>query len=137
MRMRTRRFGLCLVALVLAAGTLAATASANRFTPGSAGLGDPFFPLAGNGGYDVQKYTLKIDYDPATDRPISVEGSGSPGELVCTKPFPSQPLEFVGKDGWEKYRSSYFEKFGPGVWCQGDFIQRLQDTDGIVMLGRS
>ena len=66
--MRTSRFGLCLLALVLAVGTLAATASANRFTPGSAGLGDPFFPLAGNGGYDVQKYTLKLDYDPATDR---------------------------------------------------------------------
>jgi aminopeptidase N len=66
--MRTSRFGLCLLALVLAVGTLAATASANRFTPGSAGLGDPFFPLAGNGGYDVQKYTLEIDYDPATDR---------------------------------------------------------------------
>ena len=66
--MRTRRFGLCLVALALAVGTVAATASANRFTPGSDGLGDPFFPLAGNGGYDVQKYTLKLDYDPATDR---------------------------------------------------------------------
>jgi aminopeptidase N len=66
--MRTRRFGLCLLALALAVGTVAATASANRFTPGSAGLGDPFFPLAGNGGYDVQKYTLQLDYDPATDR---------------------------------------------------------------------
>jgi hypothetical protein len=25
-------------------------------------------PARGDGGYDVQKYTLKLDYDPATDR---------------------------------------------------------------------
>jgi aminopeptidase N len=65
--MRTRRLGLCLVALVLAVGTLAATASANRYTPGAAGLGDPFFPSAGNGGYDVSSYKLDLDYDPTTD----------------------------------------------------------------------
>jgi aminopeptidase N len=66
--MRTRHLGVFLLAFALAVGVLSATASANRFTPGSAGLGDPFFPLAGNGGYDVEKYTLKLDYDPATDR---------------------------------------------------------------------
>jgi aminopeptidase N len=65
--MRTRRFGLCLIALALAVGTVAATASANRYTPGAPGLGDPFFPYAGNGGYDVQSYQLKLDYDPDTD----------------------------------------------------------------------
>ena len=31
-----------------------------------AGLGDPFFPNAGNGGYDVRHYSLEIGYDPAT-----------------------------------------------------------------------
>jgi aminopeptidase N len=30
-------------------------------------VGDPFFPFAGNGGYDVQTYDLEIDFDPATD----------------------------------------------------------------------
>ena len=33
---------------------------------GSPGLGDPFFPLAGNGGYDVGHYGLALDYTPAT-----------------------------------------------------------------------
>ncbi|KAF4468065.1 acetoacetate- ligase [Fusarium albosuccineum] len=99
--------------------------------------GTPLLPVFA-GEIQCKALGMAVDvYDPATDRPVSVESSGSPGELVCTKPFPSQPLEFVGKGGWEKYSSSYFEKFGPGVWCQGDFIQRLQDTDGIVMLGRS
>lgn len=36
--------------------------------PGSEGIGDPYFPLYGNGGYDVASYDLKIRYDPATDQ---------------------------------------------------------------------
>jgi aminopeptidase N len=46
--------------------TAGAPAAAD-FTPGSAGLGDPFFPNGGNGGYDVANYDLKLAYDPATD----------------------------------------------------------------------
>ena len=65
--MRTSRFGLCLIALALAVGVLSATASATRYSAGAAGLGDPFFPNAGNGGYDVEQYTLDLDFDPATD----------------------------------------------------------------------
>jgi aminopeptidase N len=40
-------------------------AHAVDFTPGSAGLGDPFFPNAGNGGYDVSHYDLTLDYTPS------------------------------------------------------------------------
>src|SRR5436190_2057820 len=32
---------------------------------GDPGLGDPLFPLAGNGGYDVRHYALALAYDPA------------------------------------------------------------------------
>ncbi|HEX3261258.1 MAG TPA: M1 family metallopeptidase [Pseudonocardia sp.] len=35
---------------------------------GAPGVGDPFFPLAGNGGIDVQDYDLRLSYNPATDR---------------------------------------------------------------------
>jgi len=42
---------------------LAASASAEKYVAGSAGSGDPFFPQAGNGGYDVSHYSLTIDYD--------------------------------------------------------------------------
>lgn len=38
-----------------------------RFAPGAAGVGDSYFPLDGNGGYDVGHYDLDITYDPATD----------------------------------------------------------------------
>ncbi|MFF7280844.1 M1 family metallopeptidase [Streptomyces griseorubiginosus] len=33
---------------------------------GSPGVGDPYFPLAGNGGYHVEHYGLTLGYDPAS-----------------------------------------------------------------------
>ena len=57
-------------AVVLAMAVLAVAAPAGAvdgFTPGAPGLGDPFFPLAGNGGYDVTNYALRLGYDPATN----------------------------------------------------------------------
>src|SRR5664280_779246 len=36
-------------------------------TPGAPGIGDPYFPTDGNGGYDVTHYDLTVDYQPATD----------------------------------------------------------------------
>jgi aminopeptidase N len=33
---------------------------------GAPGVGDPFFPLAGNGGYDVKNYDLKLAWDPTS-----------------------------------------------------------------------
>ena len=41
---------------------------ARGFAPGAAGVGDPYFPTYGNGGYDVTNYLLKVRYDPATDQ---------------------------------------------------------------------
>ena len=35
---------------------------------GTDGIGDPYFPLAGNGGYDITAYDIQVRYDPATDR---------------------------------------------------------------------
>ena len=49
-------------ALALAPGT--AQARAPEFTPGAPGVGDPYFPLDGNGGYDVRHYMLDVAYDP-------------------------------------------------------------------------
>ena len=36
--------------------------------PGAPGVGDPYFPLDGNGGYDVSHYDLDLRYNPATDQ---------------------------------------------------------------------
>jgi aminopeptidase N len=56
----------CIGALALVVG--AGAASAAEFTPGSPGLGDPMFPNAGNGGYDVQNYGLTLDYTPSSNQ---------------------------------------------------------------------
>ncbi len=36
------------------------------FTPGASGAGDPYYPLDGNGGYDVRHYDLDLAYAPDT-----------------------------------------------------------------------
>jgi aminopeptidase N len=57
------------VALALTSPVLvAAPASADRYGPGSTTSADPYFPHAGNGGYDVQHYGLRLAYDPTTGR---------------------------------------------------------------------
>jgi len=68
----------------------------------------------------------------------------TPGELVCTKPFPSMPLGFWG-DGVDglpdpsapgpKFLAAYFQRFD-GVWAQGDFAS-WTSHGGIIIHGRS
>ncbi|RKT54813.1 M1 family metallopeptidase [Saccharothrix australiensis] len=55
-----------LIGLVVAALALGAT-PAHAAEPGAPGLGDPYYPRAGNAGYDVRHYSLGLQYDPATD----------------------------------------------------------------------
>ena len=71
MRTRSARWlrGVGVVGVMLGACMTwtAAIAAGATFSPGSAGLGDPYFPLDGNGGYDVKHYLLDITYNPDTD----------------------------------------------------------------------
>lgn len=55
------RFSRCLLATALLGLAAATTALAS---PQKAG--EPFFPRAGNGGYDVSHYGVKLDYRPAS-----------------------------------------------------------------------
>jgi aminopeptidase N len=57
----TRIVALLTALLVLFA--VAASATAAPYVAGSPGSGDPFFKLAGNGGYDVRHYSLRLTYD--------------------------------------------------------------------------
>lgn len=66
-----------------------------------------------------------------------ITASGEAGDLVCTRPFPCQPVSFWGAEGEKKYRSSYFDKFDTCVWHHGDFVRFNPATGGLVMLGRS
>jgi aminopeptidase N len=47
---------------------VSAAPAAADFTPGADGAGDPFYPQAGNGGYDVRSYSLKLDYEPQNEQ---------------------------------------------------------------------
>ena len=35
---------------------------------GTAGIGDPYYPLSGNGGYEVDNYDIDLTYDPVSDQ---------------------------------------------------------------------
>ncbi|TDQ05638.1 peptidase M1-like protein [Labedaea rhizosphaerae] len=53
----------------LAAGVATAPADAapKAPSPGAAGIGDAYYPLDGNGGYDVGHYDIRLSYRPAGD----------------------------------------------------------------------
>ncbi|MDQ0771159.1 aminopeptidase N [Pseudarthrobacter defluvii] len=70
---KTRRIAAAAVALLTAgaAGINAAQAGPqgepDHYGPGAQGSGDPYFPSAGNGGYDVLHYDLNLRYSPPSD----------------------------------------------------------------------
>nr|WP_232075881.1 M1 family metallopeptidase [Phytohabitans suffuscus] len=62
------------------------------FRPGEEGLGDPYFPTYGNGGYDVRHYKLVVKYDPSTDE---LTGTATI-TAAATQDLSSFNLDFVG-----------------------------------------
>lgn len=60
---------------------------------------------------------------------------GTPGEMVCTQPFPSMPVGFWGDADRSRYRAAYFERF-PGVWTHGDWAQ-ITPHGSVIIHGRS
>ena len=84
------------LALFLAVSLLlpgvALAAPPNAFPAGSSGIGDPYFPLDGNGGYDVQHYDLDVSYDPDTDELIGEATI----QAQATQNLSAFNLDFVG-----------------------------------------
>jgi aminopeptidase N len=64
-RLRTLVTAVLAAAMVVSAAT---PAGAGTSTIGGEGIGDPYFPRAGNGGYDVRHYHLNVRYEPSTGR---------------------------------------------------------------------
>lgn len=60
---------------------------------------------------------------------------GTKGELVCTEPFPSAPLTFLGEDGRARYHDAYFSA-RPDIWTHGDLAE-MTTRATVVVLGRS
>jgi aminopeptidase N len=77
---------------VAAAALGAGAAFAAGFLPGADGLGDPFFPQGGNGGYDVQHYGLALDYEPSANH---LAGTATIS-AKATQPLSRFDLDFRG-----------------------------------------
>jgi acetoacetyl-CoA synthetase len=67
--------------------------------------------------------------------PAGASIQGEPGELVCTRPFPSMPIGFWNDPDGSRYRAAYFEHF-PNAWRHGDWAE-LTAHDGVIIHGRS
>lgn len=112
-RNRTRLIGGATAAMVVigAFGASAAAAApagpkdpasgGPRYTAGASGVGDAYFPFAGNGGYDVQHYDLDIRYSPPAPEPAPLEGDFegvATIDLVATQDLDRFNLDLRGMD---------------------------------------
>lgn len=61
---------------------------------GAVGVGDPYYPELGNGGYDVTRYVLDLDWDPQAAR---LEGRATV-EATATVDLASFNLDLVGME---------------------------------------
>ncbi|MFI5311103.1 MAG: acetoacetate--CoA ligase [Gemmatimonadales bacterium] len=92
--------------------------------------GNPMLPVWRG---ELQCPSLGMAVDVYDESGASVRGE--PGELVCTRPFPSMPVAFWNDPTGAQYRAAYFEFF-PGVWRHGDWVE-LTGHGGMVIYGRS
>jgi acetoacetyl-CoA synthetase len=93
-------------------------------------LGCPLLPVR-RGEIQCRGLGMAVEVFDEQGRPLADE----PGELVCTRPFPSMPVGFWNDPDGARYRAAYFERF-PGVWHHGDWT-KLTPAGGLVIYGRS
>jgi acetoacetyl-CoA synthetase len=93
-------------------------------------LGDPTGPVH-RGELQMRGLGMAVDVYDEAGRPLRA----APGELVCTRPFPSMPVAFWNDPDGALYRAAYFEHT-PGVWRHGDWAE-ITPHDGLVIHGRS
>jgi acetoacetyl-CoA synthetase len=93
-------------------------------------LGNPLTPVR-SGEIQGRGLGMAVEVFDGEGRAIT----GTPGELVCTKPFPSMPLRFWNDAGGEKYQAAYFTWY-PNVWRHGDWAL-ITPEGGVVIYGRS
>ncbi len=93
-------------------------------------LGNPTLPVFSE---EIQCPGLGMDVQAWSDdaKPVTQEK----GELVCVRPFPSQPVGFWNDEEGSRYRDAYFDHF-PGIWRHGDLIE-ITERGGITIYGRS
>jgi len=85
------------------------------FTPGAAGIGDSFYPGLGNGGYDVEHYSIDLVYH--TDGTIEADVDI---DAIATQNLSGFNLDFVG---WEIEQ----------LTVDGDIASHQRDGDELVI----
>lgn len=92
--------------------------------------GNPIGPVY-PGEIQTRSLGMMVEVFDETGRSII----GKPGELVCTRPFPSVPLRFWGDETRERVHEQYFSIY-PGVWRHGDWAE-ITPEGGAIIYGRS
>jgi acetoacetyl-CoA synthetase len=93
-------------------------------------LGDPTLPVY-RGELQTRGFGMRVEVLGEDGAPVV----GTPGELVCTAPFPSMPVAFWNDPDGSRYRAAYFDHY-PNVWRHGDWAE-LTPRGGLVIYGRS
>lgn len=93
-------------------------------------LGTPMQPV-----YSGELQTRSLGYKVEVWDENGKSVTGKQGELVCTSPFPSQPIGFWNDPEKKRYKASYFERY-PNVWWHGDYVE-LTERGGMIFYGRS
>ncbi|WP_426765046.1 M1 family metallopeptidase [Pseudarthrobacter sp. 1G09] len=138
---KARRIAAAALALLTAAAAWitpaqAAPQGSPRYGPGAAGSGDPYFPYAGNGGYDVLHYGLDLRYTPPSD-PAAAGNLTAEATITLRATQDLDALNFdlrgltataVDVDGQDANRGA-----GPSEWTQvqDDANRRWELTVGL------
>ncbi len=99
---------------------------------GAFATGDPTKPVRRE-ELQTRSFGCAVDVFNDDGRPVP---PGAKGELVCTAPFPSQPVRFWNDPNDAKRFQAYFAKFGPSIWRHGDEAE-ITSSGGMVIHGRS
>jgi acetoacetyl-CoA synthetase len=83
------------------------------------------------GELQARGLAMKVEVFDDAGRPVE----GTPGELVCTAPFPSMPVCFWNDPDGSNYRAAYFDHY-PNAWRHGDWAE-LTPHGGMIIYGRS
>jgi acetoacetyl-CoA synthetase len=93
-------------------------------------LGNPMLPVYAG---EIQCRGLGMKVEAFDDNGAAV--IGQQGELVCSAPFPSMPINFWNDPEGSQYHHAYFDNY-PNIWRHGDFIE-INQHGGITISGRS
>ncbi|MFC6009841.1 M1 family metallopeptidase [Nocardia lasii] len=134
--------GLCVVLALTALEIPPAAADSTEI--GAPGLGDPYYPLDGNGGYDVTHYDISIDYEPATrhlrgtaridaraTQPLAQFNLDYSGPPILMATINGQPAGFA-RDGEHELVITPLLPLLPGLPMRVvvDYAGETVDTDG-------